>query len=72
MNAYWGSEGTDPRIVTSALDGGGWSAPRLGRFIARESPWYSLDRRPGDPQSRSGRDGEKKFPAPAGTRTPSL
>jgi hypothetical protein len=30
---------------------------------------YPLDRRLGGPQSFSGRDGEKKFSAPAGNRT---
>jgi hypothetical protein len=34
--------------LTSALDGGGWSAPRLGHFTPR-------DRRLGGPQSRSER-----------------
>jgi hypothetical protein len=35
MKAYWGSGGV-PRIFTSALDGGEWSASRPGRFIRRE------------------------------------
>jgi hypothetical protein len=35
------------------------------------SPWYPLDRRLCESQSRSERGGEeKKFPAPAGNRTP--
>jgi len=37
MKAYWGSEGTAPRILDlSALDGGEWSASRPDRFTARE------------------------------------
>jgi hypothetical protein len=36
MKAYWGSGGIVPRILTSALDGGEWSASRLGRPTPRE------------------------------------
>jgi hypothetical protein len=36
MKTYWGSGGIYPRIHTSALDGGEWSASRRGRFIAKE------------------------------------
>jgi len=32
-------------FLTSALDGGEWSASRPGRFTPKESPWYPLDRR---------------------------
>jgi hypothetical protein len=46
--------------MTSALDGGEWSASHFGRFIHREGSWYSLDRRLDGPQSRSGRGGEEK------------
>jgi hypothetical protein len=36
-----------------------------------KSPWYTLDRRPGGPQSQSGHGGEeKKFSALARTQTP--
>jgi len=35
MKAYWGSGGTAPLIVTSALDGGELSASRPGCF----TPW---------------------------------
>jgi hypothetical protein len=35
MKAYWGSGGIAPRILTSAQDGGEWSASRPGRF----TPW---------------------------------
>jgi hypothetical protein len=47
--------------LTSALDGGEWSASRPGRFAPQgKSPWYPLDRRLGGPQSRAGRGGEEK------------
>jgi hypothetical protein len=36
MKAYWGSGGIAPRILTSALDGGEWSASRPNCFICRE------------------------------------
>jgi hypothetical protein len=37
MKAYWGSGGTAPIVLlTSALDGGEWSASRPGRFTPRE------------------------------------
>jgi hypothetical protein len=46
MMVYWGNE-----VVAS----------RPGRFTPKgKSPWYSLYRRLGGPQSRSGRGGEKK------------
>jgi len=51
MKAYWGSGGTAPLILASALDGGEWSA---------SSPWYPLGRRLNGLQSRSGRGGEEK------------
>jgi hypothetical protein len=38
--------------LTSALDGGEWSASRPGRFSPQgKSPWYPLDRRLGGPQN---------------------
>jgi hypothetical protein len=36
MEAYWGSGGIAPHFLTSALDGGEWSASRPGRFTPRE------------------------------------
>jgi hypothetical protein len=38
MKTYWGSGGTAPCILTSALDGGEWSAsrPAPGPFTPRE------------------------------------
>jgi hypothetical protein len=51
--------------LTSALDGGEWSASRPGRFTLQgKSPWYPLDRRLGGPQSRSGGGGEEKNSQP--------
>jgi hypothetical protein len=35
-----------------------------------KSSWYPLDRRLGEPQSRSGRRGEQKIPDHTGTQTP--
>jgi hypothetical protein len=34
--AYWRSGGIAPALFTSALDGGEWSASRLGRFTPRK------------------------------------
>jgi hypothetical protein len=39
--------------LTSALDGGGWSTPRPGRFTPGKEACYPLHRRLGGPQSRS-------------------
>jgi hypothetical protein len=55
MKAYWGVE-LQLHALTSALDGGEWSAASH----PGKSPWYPLDRRLGGPQSRSGRGGEDK------------
>ena len=41
--------------LTSALDGGGWSTPRPGRFTPGKETRYPLYRRLGRPQGRSGR-----------------
>jgi hypothetical protein len=42
----WRYSSTHP--LTSALDGGEWSAPRPGCFTPRErAPWYPLDRKLG-------------------------
>jgi hypothetical protein len=49
--------------LTSALDGGGWSTPRLGRFTPGKTP-YPLYRRLGGPQSRSAQ--VRKTSPPAG------
>jgi hypothetical protein len=51
--------------LTSALDGGEWSASRPGRFTPWETaPWYPLYRRLGGPQSRSGSSGQEKNSQP--------
>jgi hypothetical protein len=58
MMAYWGVEVQLYAFLTSALDGGEWSASRPGRFTPQgKSPSYPLDRRLGGPQGRSGRGG---------------
>jgi hypothetical protein len=44
--------------LTSALEGGGWSAPRPGRFTPGKDTRYPLYRRLGGPQGRSGRMGK--------------
>jgi hypothetical protein len=36
MKTYWGSGGIAHTFLTSALDGGEWSASRPGRFTPRE------------------------------------
>jgi hypothetical protein len=57
--------------LTSATDGGEWSASRPCRLHPRKEPRYPLDRRLGGPQSRyECGGGEKKIPAPAGNQTP--
>jgi hypothetical protein len=51
--------------LTSALDGGEWSASLSGHFTPQgKRPWYTLCRRLGGPQSRSGRGGEEKNSQP--------
>ena len=49
--------------MTSALEGGGWSAPRPGRFTPGKTR-YPLYRRLGGPQGRSGR--VRKISSPSG------
>jgi hypothetical protein len=41
--------------LTSALNEGGWSTPRAGRFTPGKETRYPLYRRLGGPQGRSGR-----------------
>jgi hypothetical protein len=71
MKAYWGSGGIAPRILTTALDGGVWSASRPGHFtpkkISPSTPWIG-----GWVGPRVGLDAvvKRKFSAPAGTRIP--
>ena len=42
-------------LITSGLNGGGWSTPRPGRFTPWKETWYPLYRRLGEPRGRSGR-----------------
>jgi hypothetical protein len=70
MKAYEGVDIQSDIFLTSALVGE-WSASRPGRFtLGEKRRWYPLDRRLGEPQSRSGRRGEEKILDPTGTRTP--
>ena len=55
MKAQRGSGGIAVLSLTSALDGGGWSTPRPGRFTPGKETRYPLYRRLGGPQGRSGR-----------------
>jgi hypothetical protein len=65
----WGSGDITPLFLTSALEGGEWSASRPGRFTPGKSPRYPLDRRLGGPQNRPGCSGIEKNLVPAGNRT---
>jgi hypothetical protein len=57
-------------FLTSALVGGVVSFTPLPLIPRGKSPRYSLERRLGGPQSRSGLRGEEKNLEPTGTRTP--
>jgi hypothetical protein len=54
--------------LTSAVDEGGWSTPRPGRFIPGKEARYPLYRRLGGPQGRSER--VRKISPPTGIRSP--
>ena len=55
MKAQRGSRGNSSILpLTSALDGGGWLAPRPGRFIPGKETRYPLYRRLCRPQGWSG------------------
>jgi hypothetical protein len=59
--------------LTSALDGGEWSASCPGRITYQgKSTWYALYRRLGGPQSLSIRSGEKKYSQPLPGLEPSI
>jgi hypothetical protein len=65
MKVYWESGGIAPRIIDL---GTGWRwvvsfTPRL-LYPKGNSLLYTLDRRLGGPQSRSGHDGEEKYSQP--------
>jgi hypothetical protein len=51
--AYRGVEVQLQAFLTSALDGGVWSASQLGQSILAEKPSYPVNRRLGGPQRRS-------------------
>jgi hypothetical protein len=68
MKVYGGVDVYNHIFLTSALDGGEWSAPRPCRFTPGERvPGFPLDRRLGGPQNRSGQCGEVKILDPTGT-----
>jgi len=52
--------------MTAALEGGEWSASRPCRTLPTGKTWYSLYRRLGGPQDRSGR---AEYPVPTGIRS---
>jgi len=52
------------RIINLGANGGEWSASRPGRFTPGNERKYSLDRKVGGPQSRSGRGGDNKSSQP--------
>jgi hypothetical protein len=53
--------------LTSALEGGGWSTPRPGRFTPGKETRYPLYRRLGRPQDQSG--GVRKISPPTEIRS---
>jgi hypothetical protein len=55
-------------FLISALGVGGWPTPRPGRLTPEKETRYSLYRRLGGPQTRSGR--MRKISPPAGIRSP--
>jgi hypothetical protein len=65
MKAYWGVEVELHAFLTSALDGGDWSASRPGHFTRRErtsgTHWIEAGLVAGV---------KRKFPALTGIRTP--
>jgi len=61
MKAYWEVDVYIHAFLTSALDGGEWSASRPSGFTPQgSSPCYPVDRRLGGLQSQSGRGDEEK------------
>jgi hypothetical protein len=59
------------RFLTSALDGGEWSASRLPALTPTEkSPIYPLNKRLDEPQCRYGHADGRQIRAPTENRTP--
>jgi hypothetical protein len=65
MKTYRGVEVYLRSFLTSALDGGEWSASRPSRFSPRERAPGTQWRRLGGLPSRSGRGGEEKNSQPS-------
>jgi hypothetical protein len=55
-------------FFTLALDWGGWSKPRPGRFTPGKAPRYPFNRRVSGPQGRSGRAFESRIVQPVVSR----
>jgi len=69
MKGQRGSRGIAPLFLsTSALDRGGWSTPRHGRFTPPGKTRYPSYRRPGRPQGWSG--WVQKISPPTGIHSP--
>jgi hypothetical protein len=51
-------------FLNLTIHGGEWLSSLPGRFSPREKPQHPLDRRLGEPQSRSGRRNKKKNSLP--------
>jgi hypothetical protein len=67
MKAYWGVGLYLHAFLTSALDGGEWSASRPSRFSPRKESLVPIG-----PQSWSGRSGEEKNSHPLPGLEPSI
>jgi len=59
IKAYWWEETKLHAFLTSAPDGGAWSASAEALFLGKE-PLHSLNTRLGEPQIQSGCNAEKK------------
>jgi hypothetical protein len=70
MNAHRGSGKYSSTLsLTSALDGGGWSTPRPGRFTLGEETRYPFYRRLGGPKDPSVRLRKLSLPPAFDPRT---
>jgi len=70
MVTYGGVEVEFHAFLTSVLEGVEQSNSSPGLFTPGEKARYSLDRRLGGPQSRSGRSDEEKSPCPCRETNP--